>query len=196
MNKRLALGLLLLLGGCAGQTTVALLPEDDGRVGKIAVVAGGVTQLLDAPLQATAFDTKDGTPAAPVVLTEAKVQETWGAALAALPPVPLHYILYFESGTAVLTAESVALLPQIRAAVTGRPFPHLEIVGHADATGSDALNLTLSRERAEAVAKVLRDGDLAQASLNIASHGKRNPLIPTPDGVAEPRNRRVTVTVQ
>ena len=114
MNKRLALGLLLLLGGCAGQTTVALLPEDDGRVGKVAVVAGGVTQLLDAPLQATAFDTKDGTPAAPVVLTEAKVQETWGAALAALPPVPLHYILYFESGTAVLTAESVALLPQIR----------------------------------------------------------------------------------
>lgn len=196
MNRRLAFGLLLLLGGCAGQTSVALLPEENGHVGKVAVAAGGVTQLLDAPRQSTVFDTKDGTPAAPVVLTEAKVQETWGAALAALPPVPLHYLLYFESGTATLTAESAALLPKIRTDLAGRPFPHLEITGHADATGSDALNLALSRERAEAVAKTLRDGDLAQASLAISSHGKRNPLIPTADGVAEPRNRRVTVTVQ
>ena len=100
------------------------------------------------------------------------------------------------SCTAVLTADSTALLPEIREALKGRPFPHLEIAGHADATGSDALNLALSRERAEAVAKVLRDGDLAQASLAISSHGKRNPLIPTADGVPEPRNRRVTVTVQ
>lgn len=196
MNKRLALGILLLLGGCAGQTTVALLPEDNGHVGKVAVVAGGVTQLLDQPLQATGFDTEGGRPAAPILLTDAKVQETWGPALAALPAVPLHYSLYFESGTAVLTADSTALLPEIREALKGRPFPHLEIAGHADATGSDALNLALSRERAEAVAKVLRDGDLAQASLAISSHGKRNPLIPKADGVPEPRNRRVTVTVQ
>lgn len=196
MNKRCALGLMLLLGGCAGQTSVALLPEADGRVGKVSVAAGGVTQVLDAPRQATVFTTKDGTPAAPTVLTEAKVQETWGAALAALPPAPLHYSLYFESGTATLTAESAALLPKIRADLAGRPFPHLEIAGHADATGSDALNLSLSQERAEAVARLLRDAGVAQASVAISSHGKRNPLIPTPDGVAEPRNRRVTVVVQ
>lgn len=196
MNKAARCAILLLLGGCAGQTSVALLPEDDGHVGKVAVSAGGVTQLLDAPLQATVFDTKDGIPSVPSVLTAAKVQETWGAALAALPPAPLHYTLYFDSGTAVLTAESAALLPIIRTALTQRPFPHLEIIGHADATGSDALNLTLSRERAEAVAKILREGDLSQASLAISSHGKRNPLVPTPDGVSEPRNRRVTVGVQ
>ncbi len=195
MNK-LALFAVLLLAGCAGQTTVALLPEDGGRVGKVVVEAGGASQLLEAPLQATRFDTKGGTPAAPTVLTEAAVRETWGVALAAMPTTPVTYILSFESGTATLTPASVALIPTILAELALRPFPHLEVIGHADATGSDALNLALSRERAEAVAKRLREGNLNQASLALSSHGKRNPLIPTPDGVAEPRNRRVTVTLQ
>ncbi len=196
MNKLLRVAALLLLGGCAGQTSVALLPEADGRVGQVSVSAGGVTQVLDAPRQATVFATKDGTPTPPTLLSDAKVQEIWGAALAALPPAPLQYSLYFESGTATLTAESAALLPKIRADLAGRPFPHLEIAGHADATGSDALNLSLSQQRAETVAQLLRDAGLAQVSVAISSHGKRNPLIPTPDGVAEPRNRRVTVVVQ
>jgi outer membrane protein OmpA-like peptidoglycan-associated protein len=195
MNK-LALFVVLLLAGCAGQTTIALLQEDGGRVGKVVVEAGGVSQLLDAPLQATRFDTKGGTPAAPTVLTEAAVRETWGVALAAMPTTPVTYILSFESGTATLTPQSAALIPTILAELASRPFPHLEVIGHADATGSDALNLALSRERAEAVAKRLREGNLNQASLALSSHGKRNPLIPTPDGVAEPRNRRVTVTLQ
>ncbi len=195
MNK-LALFAVLLLAGCAGQTTVALLPEDGGRVGKVVVEAGGAAQLLEAPLQATRFDTKGGTPAAPTVLTDAAVRETWGVALAAMPTTPVTYILSFESGTATLTPASVALIPTILAELALRPFPHLEIIGHADATGSDALNLALSRERAEAVAKRLREGNLNQASVALSSHGKRNPLIPTPDGVAEPRNRRVTVTLQ
>jgi outer membrane protein OmpA-like peptidoglycan-associated protein len=196
MNKLVLFAALWLLAGCAGQTTIALLPEDGGRVGKVAVEAGGATQLLDAPLQSTRFDTKGGTPAAPTVLTEVAIRETWGSALAALPTTPVNYILYFESGTATLTAESAALIPTILAELSLRPFPHLEVTGHADATGSDALNLTLSRERAEVVAKRLAEGNLNQASVAISSHGKRNPLIPTPDGVAEPRNRRVTVTLQ
>jgi len=174
MNKLVLFAALWLLAGCAGQTTIALLPEDGGRVGKVAVEAAGATQLLDAPA----------------------IRETWGSALAALPVTPVNYILYFESGTATLTAESAALIPTILAELSLRPFPHLEVTGHADATGSDALNLTLSRERAEVVAKRLAEGNLNQASVAISSHGKRNPLIPTPDGVAEPRNRRVTVTLQ
>jgi outer membrane protein OmpA-like peptidoglycan-associated protein len=32
--------------------------------------------------------------------------------------------------------------------------------------------------------------------IDITSHGKDNPLIPTGDQVAEPRNRRVEVTVR
>ena len=35
MNKSLLFAALLLLAGCAGQTTIALLPEDGGRVGKV-----------------------------------------------------------------------------------------------------------------------------------------------------------------
>jgi outer membrane protein OmpA-like peptidoglycan-associated protein len=32
--------------------------------------------------------------------------------------------------------------------------------------------------------------------IEVANHGKGNPLIPTPDGVAEPRNRRVEINIR
>lgn len=198
MNKRhlFLCGLLLLTAACTDRTTIALLPEADGHVGRIEVQAGGTSQLLDRPFQATRFATDGGKPDAPILLPPEQVEKVWGRALTALPPAPQQFLLYFESGTANLTSDSSALLPVIRDTATTRPFPHLEIAGHADATGSDSLNQTLSRQRADKVAELLRAAGLGSASLAISSHGKRNPLIPTADGVAEPRNRRVSVSVQ
>jgi outer membrane protein OmpA-like peptidoglycan-associated protein len=34
------------------------------------------------------------------------------------------------------------------------------------------------------------------AMIQVTSHGEENPLVPTEDEVAEPRNRRVEVTVR
>ena len=34
------------------------------------------------------------------------------------------------------------------------------------------------------------------STLDISSHGKDNPLVPTGDQVSEPRNRRVEITVR
>ena len=72
----------------------------------------------------------------------------------------------------------------------------ISVVGHADATGSDAYNQALSLRRAE----VIRDGLVAAGApsevIEITYHGANNPLVPTARGVSEPRNRRVEVTIR
>ena len=70
------------------------------------------------------------------------------------------------------------------------------VAGHADGTGSDETNIKVSRERAEMVRDMLVKMGVPAAAIEATSHGKRNPLVKVPDGTAEPRNRRVSVTIQ
>ena len=46
------------------------------------------------------------------------------------------------------------------------------------------------------LASGLEKNGINQDYLEVTSHGEGNPLVPTPDGVDEPRNRRVEVVVR
>jgi len=70
------------------------------------------------------------------------------------------------------------------------------VVGHADATGSAAVNRTLALQRAQNIQQALVAAGIDPRLLTIASYGSGNPLVPTPQGVPEPRNRRVEITVR
>lgn len=72
----------------------------------------------------------------------------------------------------------------------------LEVVGHADRSGSDAYNVNLSRDRAENVAAMLREADIGSTSVTVSFEGESNPRVPTEDGVREPQNRRVEIKVR
>lgn len=193
---RLAIvALCVFLASCGYDARVVLVPDPDGHVGRIEVSNAAGSQTLDQAR--TGSSVKRGeAPQPPKAVSPEDIEKTWGETLAALPPPPRTFLLYFESGTATLTADSRGSLTEIAAAARARPFPRLQVAGHADATGSDEVNIRVSRERAEAVRNLLVEGGVAAASIQVASHGKRNPLIRTPDGIAEPRNRRVSVVVQ
>jgi outer membrane protein OmpA-like peptidoglycan-associated protein len=51
-------------------------------------------------------------------------------------------------------------------------------------------------QRARAVASILLGRGVDPSILDVSSHGKDNPLVPTGDQVPEPRNRRVEITVR
>lgn len=65
------------------------------------------------------------------------------------------------------------------------------IEGHADATGPERWNLELSRRRAAAVARFLIEHGVAKERLRPVGYGEARPLIATPDGEENERNRRV-----
>ena len=129
-------------------------------------------------------------------MSEKQIEKKFGKAIAAQPAPPVHFLLYFEGGSTDLTKESEGLIPQIVASIKDRNSVDISVVGHADATGTQEYNMRLSRDRAEAVSKMLVTRGVDPKHLFITSHGKSDPLIKTPDGVAEPRNRRVEAIVR
>jgi outer membrane protein OmpA-like peptidoglycan-associated protein len=74
--------------------------------------------------------------------------------------------------------------------------PDVLVVGHTDKVGSDAANDLLSRQRAEVVRKALIARGIAPENVVAVGRGKREPVVPTADGVAEARNRRVEILVR
>ncbi|WP_427969841.1 OmpA family protein [Altererythrobacter sp.] len=73
---------------------------------------------------------------------------------------------------------------------------NLDVTGHADRSGSDAYNVALSRDRAENVANMLNGADLQGVTVSFDYKGESNPRVPTEDGVREPQNRRVEISVR
>jgi len=69
------------------------------------------------------------------------------------------------------------------------------IVGHADATGRETVNLALSNARAEVVRSMLRARGIAPYLLLVRSAGALEPQQSAAAGQPEAMNRRVTFTV-
>lgn len=68
--------------------------------------------------------------------------------------------------------------------------------GYTDTVADAGFNEKLGLERADRIRRALiRDG-VGERTISVASRGKTDLLVPTPDQVAEPHNRRVEVTVR
>ncbi len=201
--------LTLLAGACASRPplpvpppkaavprdTVVLLPDKAGTTGVVIVSASGAEQRLSRPMEATRV-ASGGTPGVPFLMDEPAVRALAGGAMDALPEPPARFLLYFSKGTADLTPESEAVLRDATGAIKARDAVDVSVVGHSDTLGDKAYNDRLSMKRAQAIAARLAAGGVPASILEITSHGKENPLVPTADQVAEPKNRRVEVTVR
>lgn len=191
-NVFISLLALALLSACAQRSYVALLENADGTTGKVFVRGSQGEQSIE---QARHFAPLDGSkPSAPI--SEEKIKQDFSAAMAARPTLPERFLLYFESGGAKLTAESQALLPRIIDNAGGRPGVDVSVIGHTDTVGKPETNEALALKRAETVAEMIRQKGIKVYALIVESHGERNLLIATPDETAEPRNRRVEVSIR
>lgn len=187
---------ILLATGCSPHHTVILLPDLDGHLGKAEVITTGGKQLLD---KAHGMTTVSGSLSAPSPTTVASTEfiaATFTGVLAIEPPAAEKFSLYFLNNTTTLILKSQADIDSILSSIKRREAISISISGHADATGSSQLNDEISRGRAQAINDLLVQRGVDAKLLNVSSHGKSNQLVPTPDGVAEQRNRRVDVIVR
>ena len=69
------------------------------------------------------------------------------------------------------------------------------VVGHTDRSGGDAYNDDLSLRRAKAVAALMVGLGVPESTIAVDAEGERSPRVPTDDGVRNPQNRRVAITV-
>jgi outer membrane protein OmpA-like peptidoglycan-associated protein len=188
--------LVLLMSGCASTTQVVLLPDPDGKVGILEVSNVKGSQTLNQTWQSTEAASMDRTPSEPKILEEKQVRQAFREALEAEPIPPVSFIIYFRSDSSALSIESLALLTKVIDAIQARESTDIIISGHTDAVGPIDYNRRLSLRRAKAVEDILVARGIDRQNIQVTYHGKGNPLIPTPDGVPEPRNRRVEITVR
>jgi outer membrane protein OmpA-like peptidoglycan-associated protein len=200
----LPVAVLLLAAACATppkplppapRDIIVLLPDGRGKTGAIVVSSAGVERRLDRPGQTVTVEA-GSPPGLPTVIPGQEVQAIAGPALAALPKPPARFILYFEHDSVDLTVESQALLQKVIGTIRDRAPVDVSVVGHTDTVGKKEYNYALSMKRAKAVASILQGKGIDPSVLDITSHGKDNPLVPTGDQVPEPRNRRVEITVR
>ena len=186
--------LAAVLAACAHQTgTVVLLPEKDGRSTSVTVTQGDQQLVLDQPY-AAARQMSSGMSA--YTSNPQEVGALFGAALAAQPSRPTSFTLNFKLGSEELTDASKQILADVLAEIAAHPVPDIVVVGHTDLVGTDAFNDALALRRAETVRAMLIGRGLSPDSIVVVGRGKREPLVPTPDGVAEERNRRVELIVR
>jgi outer membrane protein OmpA-like peptidoglycan-associated protein len=185
---------LLILGGCAtSKDLVVLLPDKDGKVGKVLVHNPKGETLLDS---AYAAARTSGRGLERNAASQSEVKDVFGAALAAMPPRPVSYTLYFESGTDAFTEQSKQEVKRVIAEMARRRAPEITVIGHTDQAGSDSLNDALSLQRAERVKAILVGMGISPDRILTAGRGRREPIVRTAEGVSEPRNRRVEISVR
>lgn len=189
--------LSLAVFGCSTKGDLfVLLPNDDGSVGQMAVTTRGGSQVLSRPGQAVTVRGADLPPDAPKEMQQTEIDKIFGSALSAQPGAPLHFILYFQSDTTTLTPGSEVLVDDILEAIRLRVSLDISVIGHTDKAGSEEYNRTLSLMRARRIQEILIEYGVDPILIEVASHGEGNPLVDTPDNVAESRNRRVEVVVR
>jgi fibronectin-binding autotransporter adhesin len=124
--------------------------------------------------------------------------------VAAAPPPPpapqppmaaKTFVVYFDFDKSDLTPEARGIIRQAADTYRQTGSATIKIDGYTDLAGTAKYNVGLSKRRADAVrAELVKDGVGANAVAE-AWHGKDDPAVPTPDGVREPRNRRVTLAL-
>ncbi len=188
---------LLLLVGCARPARTdlyVLIPGADGKTGALSVESGGKQAVLDQPYAAVRV--KESGLVEPGSVTEQEAHQAFGAALAAQPGRPTSFVLYFLENRDELTPDSRQMLSSVVDEIARRPAPEIVVIGHTDRVGPVPYNDTLSLRRAERLRDELVKVGIAADRIRVEGRGEREPLVPTPDEVAEPRNRRVEISVR
>jgi len=190
----LVMALMIYSHQQVGDELVVVLPGPDGKVGTVVVERGGERAVLNQPFAASRIVGGSGPQAQR--LGEGEVRREFGSLLGALPGRPKSFLLYFLEGSDEFTPESRAELESMLAELRQRGAPDVLVIGHTDRVGNVQSNDRLSLQRAERVRGELVKLGIAEARVQIAGRGEREPLVPTDDEVAEPRNRRVEISVR
>jgi OOP family OmpA-OmpF porin len=108
---------------------------------------------------------------------------------------PREFIVFFGHNKSNLTAEALTVVKQAADAAKQFGSATITVVGHADRSGSDKYNQRLSLRRGDAVKGALVSEGISSGSISVSGKGESDPMVPTADGVREPQNRRVHISL-
>ena len=118
------------------------------------------------------------------------------------PPPPAKIVLdeavlHFANGKAELGADAKAAIQKVAAGLKAYPGEYsLVVSGHTSSLGGKALNKSLSKLRADAVAKVLVDAGIPASRVMTVGSGPEKPIADNKTKAGQAKNRRVEIDVK
>lgn len=148
---------LVALASCAPKPDlIVLLPEEDGKVGKVAVeTEGGGSTLLDKPYASVTVGA--GGALETGTASKADVNSLFAEALAAKPAGTAFFNLYYKTGSLDLTAPSQATLDALFKDAGNRQAAEVQVTGYAYFNGTGEGGDIVALQRAQKVADALRE---------------------------------------
>ncbi|GEO80288.1 OmpA family protein [Pararhodospirillum oryzae] len=110
--------------------------------------------------------------------------------------VPESYLVFFDFDSTAITPEAAGIISTAASNAKAKGTSTIEVTGHADRSGSPEYNMRLSTRRAESVMAELGRNGIPRSQVAVFAKGEADPLVPTPDGVREPQNRRVVIILK
>ncbi|BDU69537.1 hypothetical protein GETHOR_16380 [Geothrix oryzae] len=118
------------------------------------------------------------------------------------PPPPAKIVLdeavlHFANGKADLGPDATAAIQKVADGLKAYPGNYkLEVSGHTSSVGGKALNKSLAKRRADAVAKVLVDSGIPASKVTTVGVGPDKPIADNATKEGQAKNRRVEIDVQ
>lgn len=103
--------------------------------------------------------------------------------------------IQFETGKDIIRPNSYPILDNVVTIMNENPEYNLEINGHTDAVGDDAMNLDLSQRRAEAVKKYMAGKGINEVRMTARGFGETMPVADNNTAAGRAKNRRVEFKV-
>ena len=102
----------------------------------------------------------------------------------------------FEPGRAIIDQDSAGLLDRLIETAMRCPTADIEIAGHTDADGEDAVNQALSEKRAQAVLDYLVRAGLPASRFTATGYGSSQPVASNDTDEGKAQNRRIDFLVR
>jgi outer membrane protein OmpA-like peptidoglycan-associated protein len=176
-----------VIGGAAGGTVGAIIGKKAGNtaVGAIigAAVGGTAGALIGRNMDKQAEEIKKNVPNAEVI------REGEGLI------VKFDSGILFDVDKSELKPDAKTNIQNLSASMKNNPETNILIIGHTDATGSDAYNLGLSQRRAEAVKSYAMVNGIENSRLSTTGKGESEPIADNSTEAGRSQNRRVEIVI-
>ena len=176
-----------IIGGATGAAVGGMVGRANGSTAKGAIigaaVGGAAGAVIGHQMDQQAKEIKQNIPGAIVERVGEGLQVTFESGL------------LFDYDSDVLREAARKNLATLAASLEKYPNTDLIIVGHTDAPGPDAYNMTLSERRAGAAATYLASQGVARGRLRSTGRGESEPVAPNDTETDRQKNRRVEVAI-
>ena len=103
--------------------------------------------------------------------------------------------VYFATEKYSINAKSQATLDKLARVFAEYPETNILVIGHTDSTGNDSYNMTLSKNRAQAVTNYLTSKGLSNGRFTTHWFGEDQPLHDNNTAEGRSKNRRVNIAI-